>query len=80
MECPHSEAYHRFISDSVLCNVFIAQGSFLSHGQTLEDLLVHITADVKKGEMFSKAEDHRWIIHGPYALVCVKEFGFRQTE
>lgn len=29
---------------ALLCNVFIAQGSFLSHGQTLEDLLVHISA------------------------------------
>lgn len=83
MECPHSEAYHRFISDSVVMQCVIAQGSFLSHRQPLEDLLVYITADVKKGEMFSKAEDHRWIIRGPYPIVCFKErvrFGFRQIE
>lgn len=39
MECPHCKAYQSFIADSRLCNVFIAQGSFLRREQVLGDSL-----------------------------------------
>lgn len=70
MECPHREAYQSFISDSRLCNVFIAQGSFLSHGHTLGDLLLHMCVYIEKGDVFFRMRITDRCF-GPYALVCV---------
>lgn len=48
LECPHSKAYQSLISDNRLCNVFIAQGSFLSHGQVLGGLLLNKRASINR--------------------------------
>lgn len=72
MECPHSEAYQSFISDSRLCNVFIAQGSFLSHGHTLGDLLLHECIYKERWRVFQD-EDHRQMFWSICTSMCLRE-------
>lgn len=72
MECPHSKAYQSSISNNRLCNVFIAKGSFLSHGQELEDILsnTYVCVYREEGRRWQD-EDQRQMFQSIHTFVCV---------